>query len=82
MTCFVQVFAIVLIMIMIAGMIIVRHLEKVQWNNGICKESGLPWDWFDTDSQGGRMYTDHHGNFCDISYAVDCNYQPKDNTEH
>ena len=30
--------------------------ERRQWNGGICKETGLPWDYFDTDSQGGRGY--------------------------
>jgi len=30
--------------------------EKSTWNNGICKENGLPWNHFDTDSQGGRGY--------------------------
>jgi len=32
------------------------HAERVEWNNGICKENGWPWEYFDTDSQGGRGY--------------------------
>lgn len=30
--------------------------EKREWNNGICRRNGLPWEQFDTDSQGGRGY--------------------------
>jgi len=30
--------------------------ERRRWNSGICKENGLPWVHFDTDSQGGRGY--------------------------
>ena len=44
--------------------------ERRIWNNGIAP-SGLPWDRFDTDSQGGRGYADGFGNFCWISWPVD-----------
>ena len=30
--------------------------ERRAFNNGICKKLGLPWIYFDTDSQGGRGY--------------------------
>lgn len=30
--------------------------ERKRWNNGICKENGLHWEYFDTDSQGGKGY--------------------------
>ena len=30
--------------------------ERRKYNNGICKETGKPWEYFDTDSQGGRGY--------------------------
>lgn len=33
-------------------------LEKRAWNNGISRHNGLPWRRFDTDSQGGRGYSD------------------------
>ena len=59
------------ILTMVFGDLIFRSFEKDQWNNGICKESGLKWELFDTDSQGGRMYRDGTGNYCDISYGVD-----------
>lgn len=31
--------------------------EKREWNEGICPKCGNPWEYFDTDSQGGRGYT-------------------------
>jgi hypothetical protein len=31
--------------------------EKRNYNNGICKCCGKPLRHFDTDSQGGRLYT-------------------------
>jgi hypothetical protein len=30
--------------------------EKKRWNNGICPQTGKPWECFDVDSQGGRGY--------------------------
>jgi hypothetical protein len=30
--------------------------EYREWNGGFCKETGEPWEYFDTDSQGGRGY--------------------------
>lgn len=30
--------------------------EKKTWNKGICAKTGKPWEYFDTDSQGGRGY--------------------------
>lgn len=27
-----------------------------EWNKGICKECGTPWEFRTYDSQGGRMY--------------------------
>lgn len=32
-------------------------LEKRNYNKGICKYCGKPLRHFDTDSQGGRLYT-------------------------
>lgn len=50
----------------VAGLIIVALLlffsfsdysyEKKKWNNGICPQTGKPWECFDVDSQGGRGY--------------------------
>lgn len=56
---------------LVVGGFIARNEERIKWNNGICQISGKPWVLFDTDSQGGRMYKDNEGNFCDISYNVD-----------
>ena len=47
------------------------YLERKDWNGGICKASGKPWKQFDTNSQGGRGYTDGEldsENYCWISY--------------
>ena len=46
--------------------------ERRTWNKGICKENGIKWVYFDTDSQGGRGYK--AGNIkCWISWPrVDC----------
>jgi len=30
--------------------------ERWVWNGGICRETGLPWESTDTDSQGGVLY--------------------------
>jgi len=41
--------------------------EKYEYNNGICRKNGLPWEYFDSDNQGGRGYKS--GNeYCWISY--------------
>ena len=47
-----------------------RWCEKSLWNKGICKENGLPWKIFDTDSQGGRGYRAGDKRIW-ISYRVD-----------
>lgn len=30
--------------------------ERKRWNEGVCPETGEGWEYFDTDSQGGRGY--------------------------
>ena len=30
--------------------------ERYSWNNGVCRKNGVPWKYFNTDSQGGRGY--------------------------
>jgi len=47
-----------------------RRSEKKRWNNGVCKETGKPWEYFDTDSQGGRGYKSGDYSFW-ASYNVD-----------
>lgn len=46
-------------------------IDRKKWNKGICKESGMPWILFDTDSQLGRMYKDNACHYADISWPVD-----------
>ncbi len=36
--------------------IIGRRMEKKAWNGGFCPQTSQPWEYFDTDSQGGRGY--------------------------
>ena len=67
---------IIFIIILIALFIFARHLEKIEFNNGICKTCNKKLRLFDTDSQGGRGY------ICDsckhtvwISYSVDKNFK-------
>jgi len=47
-----------------------RSNEIAAWNGGVCCHNGLPWEYFDTSSQGCRGYNagDYH---TWISYAVD-----------
>jgi hypothetical protein len=48
------------LLIMLSLIIIITILfyihQKFLWNGGICKDTGKPWELFDTDSQGGRGY--------------------------
>ena len=30
--------------------------DRRSWNGGVCRDTGEPWVYFDTDSQGGRGY--------------------------
>jgi len=47
-----------------------RQAEKQAWNNGICKETNMPWTQFDTSSQGCRGYTSGSHNIW-VSWPVD-----------
>lgn len=48
--------AVFIILIILVCCIIASRIEYQEWNGGICRENGLPWERFDTDSQGGRGY--------------------------
>lgn len=45
--------------------------EKKLWNNGFCMSCKNEWEYFDTDSQGGRGYKCRCGGCIWISYPVD-----------
>lgn len=47
---------IVVSVIFVGGLILGYYSDKKRWNNGICANTGAPWIYFDTDSQGGRGY--------------------------
>lgn len=54
----------------------VRHLEKRNFNNGICTNCNSKFRRFDTDSQGGRGYIcDKCGNTVWVSYKVDKSFE-------
>lgn len=58
---------IVFVMVTALGII----LEKRNYNKGICKYCGKPLRHFDTDSQGGRLYT--CPDFCSlVSVSYNC----------
>jgi hypothetical protein len=44
------------IALLLCGALWAYRSERSAWNGGICKDNGLPWVRFDTDSQGGRGY--------------------------
>ena len=53
------------------------HIEKKDFNSGICPKCGKKLKWFDTDSQGGRGYCCHDCRyFIWVSYnCVDKDYE-------
>lgn len=50
----------------VLGLFVVMSVirDRHVWNNGVCRESGLPWVPFDTDSSGATGYKDGAGNVC------------------
>lgn len=63
--------AVATVLFITIGSITVKRSEIKNWNNGYCKQCGLPWILYDRDSQGGRMYKCDNWHYCDISYKVD-----------
>jgi len=57
----------ILTMMFVGGFLAYRS-EKRQWNLGLSPATNEPWQYFDTDSQGGRGYRDSAGNYIWISY--------------
>lgn len=62
--------AVCLVILTIVGGLAAAWLDWRAWNGGICRESGLPWQFRDMDSQGGRLYDDGEGNSCWISWPI------------
>lgn len=63
-----------ILVIFLVLILLARYQEKKDWNNGKCN-CGSNWEYFDTDSQGGRGYLCRKcGKFIWISYSVDKNY--------
>lgn len=64
-----------IIIILIVGMMIARHFEKKEFNNGYCTVCNKRLRNFDTDSQGGRGYCcPKCGRTIWVSYPVDKNF--------
>ena len=67
-----------IVILIVAGIVVFLTLiwsailwEKHDYNEGICKCCGKPLRHFDTDSQGGRLYTCE--NFCTlVSVSYNC----------
>jgi hypothetical protein len=53
------------------GVIWVRHMEKKDWNNGVCPICNNPWEIRGLDSWGDRLYVCKCNHHCWISYNVD-----------
>lgn len=47
---------IILIGVMLIGAVAGYALNRHEWNDGICRENGQHWEYFDTDSGGARGY--------------------------
>ena len=43
--------------ILLCGVLWARNNEKIEWNNGVCADTGLAWKSFDMDSSCARGYT-------------------------
>lgn len=63
--------------LVICGILYGIHIEKREFNNGICPKCGKKLNWFDSDSQGGRGYCCHDCRyFTWVSYdCVDKDYK-------
>ena len=58
------------LLIMLLGGLWQRNNEIKIWNNGVCRQTGEKWVYFDSTSQGCRGYKS--GDYCCwITYSVD-----------
>ena len=61
-----------LLFVALVGLFIwAQKYEKKRWHGGYCERCGEKWIQVDTDSQGGRMYSDINGHSCWMSYRYD-----------
>lgn len=51
-----MIFGCLFVVLLLAGMLWACHLERKEWNGGICRENGKRWELFDMDSHGHRGY--------------------------
>ena len=69
---FLMVSCILIIVVIVGGAAIARHLEKRDYNEGVCPICNGKLYNFDTDSQGGRGYKCDHCDYITwVSYNVD-----------
>ncbi|MNC10745.1 hypothetical protein D3C75_584130 [compost metagenome] len=59
-----------LVITAIGGGILAFYCDFCDWNYGVCKESGQPWQSFSVDSSGAIGYRDDCGHTIWISYPV------------
>lgn len=72
----------ILLMVLIALLYSLRlaiRSEKLAWNGGVCAYTGAPWECFDMDSQGGRMYKS--GDYATKMYYCTITWDFIDNTK-
>lgn len=55
-----------LVLAVSVGLAVSSHLEAREWNGGRCRAHGWPWEYFDTDSQGGNGYWCSHPEHLDL----------------
>ena len=58
----IYILASIVISIYILNIYVNRYHRKL-WNDGFCKETGIPWDLIYIEPDGERIYTDHKGNY-------------------
>lgn len=49
---------------------VMRKKQRKAWNNGVCASTGMQWIQFDTDSTGGRMFTDNTGHYLTLDWST------------
>lgn len=47
---------IVVVCVLVAGSFAGWYWNTIEWNKGFCSKCNDSWEYFDTDSQGGRGY--------------------------
>lgn len=63
---------VLILLVMVLAELFCIACERIEWNKGVCKESGLPWKLMPTDEATKfRDYSDGKGSYCRITHKVD-----------